>query len=210
VGYTWYWGVAFVNFFFDICKLKLAKDIMERAEAYRRVCESVNYIWPNRDFVMVCARPTKILRDERGRLHSEIGKAIEYPDTWGLYMLHGIKFEEKLYWSIVKREITSKDAINIPSTDQRAIALQYIGGEKLMKDFNGKVVGKDEYGEVVELTDLKDTNGNPYRYLRAMNPETNELVYLRTRPEISSPAEAEAYSYDLSRWKMQYAPESRT
>ncbi len=209
VGYWWY-GIAAVNFLFDICNLKLSKDIMERAEAYRKISESVNYIWPNSDFIMVCARPVKILRDERGRLHSEAGQAIEYPDGWGLYMLHGIKFDAPLYWKIVKKEMTSKEALAIPSTDQRAIALQFIGGERLMQDFNGKIIGKDEYGELVELTDLKDSNGEPYKYLRALNPENGQYVYLRTRPEFKTAQEAEAWSYDLSRWGLNYKPISRT
>ena len=209
VGYWWY-GIAAVNFLFDICNLKLSKDIMERAEAYRKISESVNYIWPNSDFIMVCARPVKILRDERGRLHSEAGQAIEYPDGWGLYMLHGINFDAPLYWKIVKKEMTSKEALAIPSTDQRAIALQFIGGERLMQDFNGKIIGKDEYGELVELTDLKDSNGEPYKYLRALNPENGQYVYLRTRPEFKTAQEAEAWSYDLSRWGLNYKPISRT
>ena len=136
--------------------------------------------------------------------------ALTYPDKWGIYALHGIPFDEKLYWKIVKKEITSKEALKIKSADQRAIALNYLGGEKLMQDFEGKVIAKDEYGELIELPKLLDTNGVPYKYLKAFNPESNDYVYLRTWPDVKTAAEAEARSYHLPRFKMDYKPVSRT
>ena len=210
VGYYWYGSPSVVSFFTEVCGLKLSKDIIERATAYRRVCESVNYIWANSDFIIVCARPKRITKDENGRLHSEIDKAIEYPDGWGLYMLHGIGFDESLWTKITRRTITSKEALSINSADQRAIALQYIGGEKLMADFGGKIIGKDEYGELIELTELKDGNGQSYKYLKAFDPDKGDYVWLRTRPEFTMPVEAEAWSYDVGRWSMKYRPVSRT
>jgi hypothetical protein len=91
VGYGYsYYGPASLSFMIDVCGLKLDKDIMERAEAYRKVCESVSYICPNKDFVMVCARPSQINRNFQGRLHSESGMSISWPDGWGLWHLNGI------------------------------------------------------------------------------------------------------------------------
>jgi hypothetical protein len=136
----WYWGVAFVNFFFDVCKLKLSKDIMERAEAYRKVCESVNYIWPNRDFVMVCARPKRIARNALGQLHSDEFKAIEYPDGWGLYLLNGVRFSEELWTKVVGRQMSLKEVMAIEDIDQRTQAMKYVDVEELIKEFNGKVL----------------------------------------------------------------------
>jgi hypothetical protein len=118
----WYRGTSFVNFFFDVCKLKLSKDIMERALAYRKVCESVNYIWPNKNFVIVCARPTKIERDENGRLHSLTGQAIEYPDGWGLYMIHGVKFTEEQFKK--QKVATTAEILSWEDIDQRSVLLR--------------------------------------------------------------------------------------
>lgn len=90
---------------------------MDRALAYRKVCESVNYIWPNRNFVLVCARPTKINRDDRGRLHSVIEKSIEYPDSWGLYHIDGINFKEDLWNKVVKQTMSAKECLKIENVD---------------------------------------------------------------------------------------------
>ena len=103
---------------------------MERANAYRKVCESVNYIWPNRDFVMVCARPTKINRDNNGRLHSTMEKSIEYPDGWGLYYIHGVKFAKEQFEKT--KNATFEEVMKWEDIDQRSALLQERPLEELL------------------------------------------------------------------------------
>jgi len=199
----WYWGVSFANFFFDVCKLKLSKDIMERAKAYRKVCESVNYIWPNSNFIMVCARPTAIKRNDRGRLHSEVGKAIEYPDGWGLYCLDGITFAEEEYWSIINKTISAKAALAIANTDKRAIAIKYLGGDRIVTELGGKTIDKNESKQIGELLELKikDIGGNPFKYLKAFDPSKNNYVYLRVHPKCQTALEAQAWTYKIDKYE---------
>ena len=144
VGGYWYWGIAFVNFFFDICKLKLSKDIMERAKALRKVSESVNYIWPNRDFIIVCARPTEIHRNTRGRLHNENGMAIKYPDGWGLYLLNGVRFSEELYKKIVSKKMPFQDILAIKDIDQRTQAMKFGDIREFLKHTNSSLLSEVE------------------------------------------------------------------
>ena len=151
----WYWGVAFANFFFDICKLKLSQDIMERAEAYRKVCESVNYIWANIDFVMVCARPVNISRNNLGRLHSDTRKSIEYPDGWGLYHLNGVLFPEALWKKVVSRKMPFKDIMAIIDVDQRTQAMKYGNFHDFANTQNAKML--DSYKK-------SDVNGDEVKY----------------------------------------------
>src|SRR5690606_7503767 len=96
----WYWGTAYADFLINECNLSLNKDIMERFNCYKKINESVNYIWCNKNFVMVCARPTKINRNIQGQLHSVTEKSIEYPDGWGLYSFNGITLSEELFVSL--------------------------------------------------------------------------------------------------------------
>ena len=121
----WWGSPTYVSFFTDICNLKLDPDIQERATAYRKVCESVNYIWPNSKFIIVCARPKHIYRNTQGQLHYEHGKAIEYPDGWGLYFLNGIQFPEDLYLEVISRNMLMKDILQIENIDQRIQAMKF-------------------------------------------------------------------------------------
>jgi hypothetical protein len=115
VGYGWYgWGSpSFVSFFTDIAGLELSSDVMARAKAYRDLCTSVNYFWPNTHFVMVCDRPQFIGRDETGRLHNDQRKAIEYKDGWGLYALDGIVLQEAIWQQIVSQTMSFDEIVAI-------------------------------------------------------------------------------------------------
>jgi hypothetical protein len=124
VGYWWH-GVAYVDFLLTACELELSKDMMERAEAYRKVCESVNYIWPNRDFILVCERPIKIDRNADGRLHCINDMAIKWPDGWGLYMLNGVRFDEELFKKVTSGTMPFKDILAIENADQRSQAFRF-------------------------------------------------------------------------------------
>jgi len=169
----WWGGPCFVSFFTDVCGLELSDDIAERAAAYRRICESVNYFWVNRSFVMVCARPVAINRDERGRLHNETGMSIRYPDGWGLFHLHGVAFAESLYWRVVGGEMTAEEIMQIDNADQRVQAMRY--ARNGVRDFFAAQGGK-----CIDAYIKQDAAGNviPYELweLPADNPAFGKRV----------------------------------
>ena len=200
----WYWGVAHVNFFFDVCGLRLSEDIMERAEAYRKVCESVNYIWPNRDFVIVCARPTEINRDNQGRLHSTAGKAIFYPDGWGLYLLHGVKFEEDLWSKVVSGKMSFSEILKIENTEQRLQALRYNPNALLSE--KPKLLNKTKRNNELYVIENSEVNRiyeeDKVYFLRFLDPskdEGNNWLIKPVNPDIcavtTNPDEVMAYTY---------------
>jgi len=195
----WYWGVAFVNFFFDICKLELSKDIMEKALAYRKVCESVNYIWPNSDFVMVCARPIHILKDGMSRLHSITGKAIEYPDGWGLYMINGIRFEEELWKKISNGSITPQEIFKIENMEQRRVAYERMDKIKMKSLPNFKVLdeGTDEKKNTHKVISFTvEGFKEPFKYYNCICPSTGREYFVETLKDKCK--EAKEASFGLS------------
>ncbi|MCR4284977.1 MAG: hypothetical protein NUV97_02935 [archaeon] len=157
--------------------------------------------------IFVCEKP--VCRWEDKKLHSELYPAIGWKDGTGIYFLNGVKFEKEMWEKITQNKLSPQEALKIESTDQRAIALKYIGGERLMKETGGKVIGKDEYGEIIEL-DLKDGNDRNFRYYKALDPSKKEYVYLRCHPDCASPTEAMNRAYKLQMWNISYKPELRT
>lgn len=129
----WWGSPCYVSFYTEVCGLKLSKDIQERATIYQNLLQSVNYFWTNKDFVIVCARPTKINRNELGFLHSDKEKSIEYPDGWGLYHLNGVRFDETLWRKVTSRQITWKEIMAIVDIDQRTQAMRYGNEEDFAK-----------------------------------------------------------------------------
>jgi hypothetical protein len=198
----WGWGLAFVNFFFDVCKLKLSKDIMERAFAYRKVCESVNYIWPNRDFVMVCARPTKINRDDRGRLHSTTEKSIEYPDGYGLYHLHGVRFEKEWWTKIVNDTMSPDEIFAIDNIEHRRIAYEMMDKTKMKQLKEYKILDEqtDDKGNQMKIISFTVQKMNEsLKFYNCICPSTKREYFIGTKYDTC--LEAKAQSFGLSEVK---------
>jgi hypothetical protein len=196
-GWYWYGSPSVSSFFIDICKLKLSKDIEERAIAYQMVCQSVNYIWPNKDFVMVCARPKNISRDERGQLHSDIKKAIEYPDGWGLYILHGVKFDKELWEKVVNKKLSFKEVSEIKDIDQRTQAMNYCPPRDFLKE-KGKFIEKSDKGNELWLIQKKEGLFRVDAYfLLYKDPSTGKEYMSGIDPKIGKKENAD----DCMAWK---------
>lgn len=63
----------------------------------------------------------KVFRDAQKRLHREDGKAIEWKkDGSDYFFLHGINFEEELYWKIISNELKSTDMFQLTERQRYA------------------------------------------------------------------------------------------
>ena len=178
-GWYWYGSPAYVSFFTDVCKLKLPKDIEERAEAYSKICQSVNYVWADKNFVMVCARPKHIYRDEQGRLHSPDSKAIEYHDGWGLYMWHGIKVSKKIIET--PETLTKKDIVKETNVEVRRCIIEKIGMERYAELLGVKEVDRDTVSTeeaVLYKTKRKDNILNNYAYFVKVSCPSSKRKYM--------------------------------
>ncbi len=51
--------------------------------------------WPFKDTVIITPKPLSLHLDENGNLHAVGKKAVEYPDSWGLWRVHGVDIPEK-------------------------------------------------------------------------------------------------------------------
>lgn len=148
--------------------------------------------------------------NQENQHHSEIQPAIQWKEGLKLYFLNGIKFEKDLWQEIVSKTISTEEALKLENIEQRIIALKYIGGDKLERDLGGKIISTDDFGELIELEKLLDTNQKPYKYLKAKDPSKNEYVYIRVHPDTKTPQEAQERGYSLGRWELSYNPTIRT
>jgi hypothetical protein len=160
------------------------------------------------NLIFICEKP--LCRWENGKLHSETQPAIGWKDNTGLYFLKGVKFDKELRKEIVEKTISIEKAIKLPNIEQRIIAMDYLGGEKLEKELGGIIKSKDQYGELIELTKLKDTQRKNYLYYKSIDSSKNSYVYLRVKPDCKTPQEAMTEAYKLGRFELVYEPINRT
>ena len=194
VGGCWGGSPAVVAFFTDVCGLTLSADIMERASAYRQVCESVSYIWPNKKFVIVCARPVEINRDAEGRLNAENKKSIRYPDGWGLYSWHGITVPERL---IMQPETYSADEmINEPNAEIRRAMFEKIGYQRVFEEMRPREIEKWNGYELYHI--VTKPNEEDIRLLKCVCPSTGREYYNRVPPDVPDCLSALAWRFSVT------------
>ena len=196
-GQFWCWWSAFESFFREVCDLDLGKDIETRAIAYADTAQSASYWWPNRDFIMVCDRPIRILKDNRGRLHSNETMAIEWSDGWGLWMWHGSRVTEQI---IMRPETITKEQIMVERNSEvsRAIA-ERLGWDEYLKRVDVVLVDKwfdETKSNHYELYDFKERKGSLQpRLLKMESPELND----GTRPYYIEPVPPQAKTCKAAR-----------
>ena len=195
----WWGPPSYVSFFTEVCGLDLGEDMNERAEAYSKVCQSVNYIWPNRDFILVCDRPKHIHRDEKGRLHSLSEKAIEYKDGWGLFMINGVRFMEEEWCKFTSGNMEAIDIMNEKNQDKKRVMIMNYGNEKLIKELKAKELSRerDAVGFDMVLWKIERKNEEPMVFYEGVDNSKNEKVYLRLPPEFETrrPIEAKLWTF---------------
>ena len=194
----WNGSPCFVSFFTDVCGLELSEDITERVKAYRGLCESANYFWINRYFVIVCERPKSINLDDKGRLHSPKKKSIEYKDGWGLYHLHGIQFTEQEFATFTSGKRDALSIMTEPNQDKKRVMIMTYGNDKLIQELGAVElsVEKDNLGYDMRLLKIANKE-EPLIFYEAIDPSKNEKVYLRVPPvfETKRPLEAKLWGY---------------
>lgn len=102
---------------------------------------------------IVSQTPTIIRCNNNNDLHCEDGFACQFADGWGFYALDGVRFrpnQEKLFWKIVKHELTLPDILSIEDIDMRAIALKYCNAEQIIIDLGTNAELLDEATKEVE------------------------------------------------------------
>ena len=201
----WWGSPAYVSFFTDVCELQLDRDITERIAANRAICESVNYFWANRKFVMVCNRPEWIRRDDQGRLHSTIGPAIRYRDGWGISCWHGTIIPDA--WT--RGEFpSSMEMLHWPNIEQRRAGCSLMGWGKILNEIGARIIDKDPnplIGTLIEA-DLPDSSKERFLIVECGTGRTG--IVLPVAKSAQTAHEANASTWGLS--STQYQPEVRT
>jgi hypothetical protein len=179
-----------------------------------RLNQSAGWWIARRGVALITERPTRIGRDEQGRLHAEDGTAVLYPDGWGLWAWHGVRVPEQV---ITAPETLTVAEINaLPNAEVRRVAIQRYGQVRYLQDSGATEIGRDDWGVLYRVARPGD---RPMVFVKVTNhtpePERDaagELVYrdyfLRVPPTIRTPQEAVAWSF--SKRTATYQPQVQT
>lgn len=160
------------------------------------------------DWAFISARPERIHRDARGRLHCETGAAVRYPDGFSVFALHGVRVPEKV--AVAPKSITIPEIASASNAEVRRVMIERYGLERFLMDSGAEEIHRDDFGilyrkEIPEdesLVMLKVVNSTP-------EPDGRFKDYfLRVPPTMERARQAVAWSFGKE--ENNYAPASQT
>jgi hypothetical protein len=136
--------------------------------------KSAGWCLPYRNVCFVSERH-KICKLENGRIHSETGPAIRYPDGFEIHAWHGVRLPKE--WVENRETIDPAEILKCENVEQRAAGAAMIGWNRMVKVLKRKVIDGDpdsDMGALIELTlpGLRE----PGRFLQAKCPRNGTIV----------------------------------
>jgi hypothetical protein len=137
---------SFYDYFRTVCGV-LAGD---RLAGLIQITKCCGWWWPYRGLAILTERPCSISRDSRGRLHNENALALEYPDGWGIYAIHGIQVPKK-YIETPADLIDPTEVLRERNAEIRAVVISKIGFQRLFRKLKYRLISKANGNSLIEF-----------------------------------------------------------
>ena len=115
-------------------------------EQYRNILKSG--IWSAilfENIVILSMTPSKVLKDDRNRLHSVTEPSVQFRDGYSVYCIHGVRLQDEKLWSdITQRKLTTKQILQIQNTEQRRAAINHYGWDVIFDELDAKLINKSK------------------------------------------------------------------
>jgi len=216
----WCYGLANATFYRDVVGLDLPGDTWDRNRAYEDMM-AAGWIWPHREFAIVCEPPTEIHREpQRGhavrRLHRADGPAVRWGDGVGAYFIHGV-YVASPEWIIDSSELTVTRVQGEENAEVRRVMIDRYGADRYLRDAGASLVSEDDYGrlwrlplpgdEPIVMVEVRDATpihelgagATIERIEASLRGEPSfKRYWLRCPPSTATPLEAVAWAADMT------------
>jgi len=151
--------------------------------------------------------PTPLVKiDQQNRFHGEAAPAIRWKDSeYELYYLRGQSFDKAVWQKLMSSQFTMKDLVKLENTDARAVAIQLVRPEELLKQLDAKLIDTGVKGtrlyEVGDFTnkvgkfvseDYEASENGDTEYCMLMDDASTDRQFIEwTPPEIGKQRNAE-------------------
>ncbi|MFC8527376.1 DUF6745 domain-containing protein [Nocardia sp. NPDC057227] len=108
------------------------------------VARTAGWWWPYEHAVVLSERPTRLLRDEAGRLHCGDGAALAYPDGFALHAWSGMPVPAELVADL--RTLTPERIRVEENAELRRVMLEHFGYDRYLAESHAEPVHRDETG----------------------------------------------------------------
>jgi hypothetical protein len=119
---------------------------------------------------VMCERPVRINRDEKGALHSTERAAIEYKG-WCLYFWHGVSIPERAITNI--ESYSAHEILKETNAEIRRALMALYGFDKILPEVKAKKIDQHPDPKIGELWSFRDSDGVEVRVVKCLNGTPN-------------------------------------
>ena len=183
-------------------------DVVAPLDGIIAVARSAGWWWPRARVCLVTERPIALHRDQQGRLHHEREMAIQYPDGWGVYAVHGVRVPAQV---VCHPETLTRDQVSREeNVEVRRVMLERFGVERYLRESNARRVHRDDWGTLWSLPVKRD---EPLTMVEVLNstPEPDgsyRTYFLRVPPSMRRARQAIAWTFGMQ--EEDYLPTQQT
>ena len=166
----------------------------DKLQGLQKITENAGWYLPHQGICWISERHCIVMQDERKRLHNEHGPAVKYPDGWAIYAWHGVRIPSE--WIENKATITPEIALKWQNLEQRRVACEIIGWEKILNELNANTINKDKDPQIGELVEVNLPDAGKERFLR-VTCGTGRRFALAVPPTCKTALEASNWTYGI-------------
>ena len=150
--------------------------------------------------VAILSMTPKVLLDDNKRLHSVSGPAIKFIDGYSIYRIHGIKFDEKVFFDVIEKKIPVKDILQLENIEQRYVALEYYGFDTILDELNARLIDESPRGNKLYEIDFEGNSKTiiTTKFLKYSCPSTERNYGSFVKPEITRADQAMAWKHNCT------------
>jgi hypothetical protein len=168
------------------------------------IAKSAGWFLPHEGMCWISERHNICKLDERGRIHSERGPAVGYPDGFSVFAWHGVRVSGQVIdapESLLPRQIRDEQ-----NAEVRRVMMTRFGEARYLQEIGGKKIHESGLGE---LFIAEVPNDEPLVMVKVLNstPEpdgSRKPYFLRVPPDMRNASEAVAWTFGYQNWQ-QYA-----
>lgn len=185
-----------------------AFDGSERLAGLIEVARHAGWWWPYERAVVLCERPTRLERDEAGRLHSADGPALVFPDGFALHAWGGMPIPEDFLEGL--NSITPQRIRSEENAELRRVMLEHFGYDRYLSESGAEPVHRDETGVLwrIPLADDEDIAMVEVVNSTAEPDGTFRTYWLRVPPATRTARAGVAWTFGLT--EEEYHPSRET
>ena len=163
------------------------------------LAKACHWYWTFEDLFVACERPSVIHLDDQGRLHCTTGRAIEYPDGWGVCVVRDVAVPDRII--LQPETITAQEIIDQENTEVRRVMMELFGYDRFVQETKAKLVDRSHYGSLYHI-DLP-TLDEPLALVKMVDatPVMGDADALRAQPGLHRVGEGDTETFFKVYWE---------